>query len=245
MDNMQKPCDIVVTTWQREWMMMGCIIALRRNTKSPYRLIIIDSGSDSGHQISYLRNSDIYIKLDKNYGLEYAKHIGMEFIESEYFISMDNDILVYEYKDKDWLKQLQELMDKYHETYAAIACKPQQLVGTSMDMFKTDKDIVEFPHVPGYARIMNTAVTKMTGAWRDKRPSRGHEEMWIGKELTKYGWKMGWANNIECWHLFGKEDTDGWGYAKDSKPEDHGHNPIWPIPTNDKQKILERTGVAI
>ena len=56
---------------------------------------------------------------------------------------------------------------------------------------------------------------------------------------------MGWANNIECWHLFGKEDTDEWGYPKGMKPEHHGHKPVWPIPKNDKEIIKERVGIDI
>ena len=56
---------------------------------------------------------------------------------------------------------------------------------------------------------------------------------------------MGWANNVECWHLFGKEDTDEWGYPKGMKPEQHGHKPVWPIPKNDKEIIKERVGIDI
>src|ERR1035437_10059646 len=238
--------DIVITTWGREWATKSCLYAIEKNTRTPYRIILVDNGSDVYSQIKYLDIPNIiYIKLDRNRGLEYAKHIAMEFIESEYFISMDNDILVYNYPDIDWLQRLINLMDstKYRSTYAAISCKPQILVGTGMHMFDTKDEIVEFSHVPGYARIMKTAVVKMTGAWNEARPLRGHEEMWIGQQLLKYGWKMGWANFIEVWHLFGREDTDEWGYPKDSKPEDHGHNPVWPMPKNDLEKIFEKTGV--
>jgi hypothetical protein len=69
--------------------------------------------------------------------------------------------------------------------------------------------------------------------------------LWIGAKFSEKGYKMGWANNIQCWHLFGKEDTDGWGYPKDSKPEDHGHNPVWPMPQNDLNTIKERVGIEI
>lgn len=238
-----KPIDIVITTWQREWMSMACIKSIKRNTATPYRIILIDNGSSELAQEFYLEFADIYVKLDKNYGLEYAKHVAMTYVESEYFISMDNDILVYQYLDKDWLQKLIDLMDK-NPDYVAISCRPQILIGTGMYMFKTDKEIVDFPHVPGYARIMKTDFVNKVGAWNDKRPSRGHEELWFGEKAAQYGVKTGWANFVNCYHLWGDpinwEDT--WGYPKDT---DSGHNPVWPIPGNDKEFIFEKTGIRI
>ena len=235
--------DICITTWGREWMTELCLLALRENTKTPFRIILIDNGSSKHTQTSYLHSTDIYVKLDKNYGLERAKHIGMQFVESELFVSMDNDIMVYKY-EPDWLSQLIDLMARYPD-YGAIAPRPQLLVGTGMAMFETDNELVDFPHVPGYARIMRTQWVNEVGAWKDERPLRGHEEMWIGQKFAERGIKMAWANKIRCWHLFGKEDTDEWGYPKGTKPEEHGHNPVWPIPKNDIQKIYEGTGIKI
>lgn len=235
--------DIVLTTWMREEFTHYCINALKQNTKTPYRLIIVDNGSSSVDQQLYLEKSDIYVRLDKNYGLEHAKWVGMTFVESELFVSLDNDILVYKY-DPDWLSQLIKLMEKYPD-YGAIALRPQVLVGTSLAMFSTSDEVVPFSHVPGYARIMRTKWVNEVGAWKDKRPLRGHEEMWIGAKFAEKGWKMGWSNNLRCWHLFGREDTDEWGYAKGSTPESHGHNPVWPMPKNDRDEIERGVGMWV
>lgn len=233
--------DIVLITWKREWMTFMAIEAIKKNTTTPYKLIIIDNGSSKEAQEVYASRADIYLKLDKNVGLEAAKNIGMNFVTSDLFVSMDNDILVYDY-NPDWLSQLIELMNKYPD-YAAIAPKPQILVGTGMQIFEIKDEIVPFSHVPGYARIMRTKVIKETGAWNERRPSRGHEEIWIGEKLKESGWKMGWANNIKVWHLFGSDDTDDWGYPKGSLPEEHGHNPVWPMPKNDIEEIKKGVGI--
>jgi len=240
----KKPIDIVITTWKREWMTRACLSAIYKNTRTDYRLIIIDNGSERAAQLRYYDEADIYIKMDKNYGLEPIKHLAQHFVESELFISMDNDILVYDYEGDDWLMRLIKLMEKYPD-HGAIACKPQVLVADTMRHFETDDEIVAFPRIPGYARIMRTAWVNEAGAWKDKRPSRGHEEIWICDRFKAMGYKFGWANFIECWHLFGREDTDEWGYPKDWKPEDHGHIPVWPIPKNDKKVIRERVGIGI
>lgn len=239
----EKPIDIVVTTWKREWMMELCLMALRLNTTTPYRLIILDNGSISQARTSYAHKADIYVKMDKNYGLEHVKNLGMNFVESDYFISMDNDILVYKY-EPDWLSRLIDLMNK-NGTYAAIACRPQTLVADTMHIFDTDEEVVPFSRVPGYARIMRTDVVRRAGAWLDKRPGRGHEEIWICDRFKEMGYKAGWATKVKCWHLFGREDTDDWGYPKDMEPEEHGHKPVWPIPKNDKEEIKEKVGIDI
>lgn len=237
-------CDIVVTTWKREWMMRSCVKALSRNTSTPFRLIIIDNGSKRSDQEWYSEVADVYVKMDKNYGLEHIKHLGMSFVESELFVSIDNDILVYHYENPDWLGRLIDLMNRYPD-YGAIACRPQVLVADSMAVFQSEDEVVPFPRVPGYARIMRTAWVNEVGAWKDKRPLRGHEEIWISTKFAERGWKVGWANNVRCWHLFGKEDTDDWGYPKGMKPELHGHHPVWPMPKNDKEEIKEKVGLDL
>ncbi len=240
---MQK-IDIVITAWLRENMSRWCIEAIKKNTTTPYRLIVIDNDSDRFTREFFLENAHVYVKLDRNRGLEYAKWLGMQFVESDLFVSTDNDILVYKYDEKDWLQRLIDLMNKYPE-YGAIAPRPQVLVGTSMEMFNTDKEIVDFGHVPGYARIMRTEWVREVGAWNDKRPLRGHEELWIGEKFKDKGYKMAWAKDIECYHLFGDDEHDGWGYAKNISPENHGHNEVSSLPKNDPKLIFKKTGIKI
>jgi len=237
----KQPIDIVITTWRREWMTQSCLQALRVNTSTPHRIILIDSGSNPENQDLYAHMADVYVKLDQNRGLEYAKYLGMQFVESPLFVSMDNDILPYKY-EPDWLGQLVGLMDANPE-YGAIALRPQILVGTGMAMFENAQPIVEFPHVPGYARLMRTDLVKRAGAWNEKRPLRGHEEMWIGGKFREMGYKMGWARDLRCWHLWGEQGRgeDMWGYID----TESGHNPVWPIPQNDWEEIEKRTGVRL
>ena len=240
----KQPIDIVITTWGREWMTERCLQAIRLNTTTPHRVILIDNGSKPEVQSEYLHLVDTYVKLDKNYGLEHAKWLGMQFVESELFVSMDNDILVYKYENPDWLGRLVTLMRMYPE-YGAIALRPQILVGTGNIFDGKTEDVIPFGHVPGYARMMRTEWVNEVGAWKDKRPLRGHEELWIGEKFAEKGYKLGWANDVRCWHLFGKEDTDEWGYPKGVKPEEHGHNPVWPMPTNDREEIKKGVGIDI
>lgn len=229
--------DIVMTTWKREQFTLWAIEALKQNTSYPYRLILVDNGSNYKAMEIYIEQADIYVKLDENKGLEYAKHIGMQFVESSYFISTDNDILVPKpNKSGCWLERLINLIEKNPE-YGAIALRPQVLVGTDQEkVFKDEsKEVTEFSHVPGYMRIMDTNLVCGLGAWKDKRPLRGHEEFWISKRMKEKEYKVGWATYIKCWHLFGEDGN--WGYGTELRPKEHGHNPIWPMPVDDLEQV--------
>jgi glycosyltransferase involved in cell wall biosynthesis len=240
----KQPIDIVLTTWQREWATNACIRAIKKNTVTPFRLIIVDNGSIYSAGQEYAANADIYVKLDKNRGLEYAKWIGTQFVESPMFISTDNDILPYYYESPDWLQRLVDLMNRYPD-YGAIALRPQVLIGTGNIFNEIVSDITPFSHVPGYCRIMRTQLTKDCGAWNDKRPLRGHEEYWISEKMAERGFKTAFATNLKCWHLFGNEGTDKWGYNKSMTPDMHGHNEVAGIPGNDKEEIKKGVGIDI
>lgn len=241
----QQKVDIALVCWNRPQFTRWSIQSIHDNTSYPYRLIVIDNGSNrsmqgSLYEMKYNGLIDQLILLDKNYGLEWAKNKVMEFVESPYFISTDNDILAYKY-EPCWLERLVSLMDKYPE-YAAIGCRPQILVGSGNPFEGREDDIVDFPHIPGYLRIMRTEITRQVGAWNDKRPLRGHEEIWISERFRNMGYKVGWANKVRCWHLFGEEN---WGYTKDMSAEAHGHNPVSALPTDDKIAIKEGTGILV
>ena len=241
---MEQKLDIVLVSWNRPKFTKWSIQAIKQNTRYPYKLVVIDNGSTpemqgSLFEMKYGGMIDTLVLLDHNYGLEPAKNLGMNFVESEYFISTDNDILAYKYEPQCWLERLVWLMDN-HPEYAAIGCRPQILVGSGNPFEGKTEDIVDFPHIPGYHRIMRTQLTKDAGAWSDKRPSRGHEEIWISERFRGMGYKVGWANDVRCWHCFG--DEGDWGYPG-LKPEEHGHNPVSALPKDDHEEISKRVGI--
>lgn len=226
-----KPIDIVLTTWKREPITTLCLASLATNTTFPYRLIIIDNGSERYAQALYESVADVYHQFDENMGLEYAKNYAMRFVESPFFISTDNDILVPKVSQNDWLTKLYILMLDNPE-YGAIALRPQVLVGTGDIFGENPPPVLEFSHVPGYMRIMRTDLVKEAGSWSDKRPLRGHEEYWISEKIKQAGYKVGWASQIPCYHLFGDSN---WGYTG-MTPEETGHNSVQ-LPRDDFEKI--------
>ncbi len=229
MNNLKNPIDIIMVSWQREDMTERVIRCLKRNTITPYKLHLIDNGSNREMKLklTQLANEELVnnlLLLEENWGLEPARNLGLFYVKSDLFVTTDNDILPEKpTKKEDWLSKLILLMEK-HPDYGAIACRTQVMIGTGNIFEGQDKeDIVEFSHPGGSLRIMRTALIKEVGGWRDEIKGRGQEEMYICGKLHQLGYKTGFATEIKCYHLFGKDQN--WGYG-DLKPEEHGHKPI-------------------
>ena len=206
--------DILLTSYERKDFTEQVLGYLKKRTKTPFRLIIIDNGSKTpGTQKMLLeqkRENDILILLDKNYGLEISHNIGLRYVESDYFVTIDNDILVPQL-EPDWLSQLSKALDN-NLTYAALSLRAQILVGVP-PIFKDKKygEVVESNVVGGHARIMRTQAVRDVGGWTNQfvNDGRGNEEHDICGKLRANNWQVGYLN-IWCHHLFGIDEN--WGY---------------------------------
>ncbi|MFA7663043.1 MAG: glycosyltransferase [Patescibacteria group bacterium] len=222
--------DIVVTSYFRPQFTWNCLDAIKTNTLTPHRVILIDNGSDKETKDMLMKAVEFgYINkmlmLPKNIGLEPAKNIGLSFVQSDWFCDMDNDIVV----PPAWLESLLKLKDK-HPEYAAIACHPQVFVGDDINFLLNDKnEIREYSKCGASARLMNTKLVREAGGWRNEGDmvtlTRG-EEFYICGKLRAKGYKVGYAREIGVKHLFGKEN---WGYENNIE---HYHKPVWPMPSD-------------
>jgi GT2 family glycosyltransferase len=227
---MNQPIDIVMVTWNRPEITERSIRAIAKNTTTPSRLIVVDNGSSNPMRVRLRELQEQgfihqLVELEENVGLEPAKNHGMQFVESELFVSTDNDILPMEPDTLgDWLSKLVTLMEQ-NPGYGAIASRTQVMIGTGNIFFGHEDDgIIEFPHPGGSLRIMRTDAVRRVGGWRQDVTSRGAEERYICGKLREVGYLTGFAVKVKCYHMFGADAN--WGYG-DVHPTDHGHNPIW------------------
>ena len=208
--------DILMVTYHRREFTQQVLEYLKNRTKIPFRLIIVDNGSNNFKMqrmlLNYKGEDDILILLNKNYGLEIATNIGLKFVESDYFVTIDNDILVPNLQPC-WLEQLITTMDNNLD-YAALALRPQVLIGVG-PIFKDKKqgEIVENNVIGRAARIMRTAQVREVGGWTEQfvNDGRGNEEHDICGKLKANHWKVGFLN-LWCWHIFGINGD--WGYGE-------------------------------
>jgi GT2 family glycosyltransferase len=225
--------DLHLVSWNRPDMTRLVIKTIHRNTpRDQFRLTVWDNGSeDPTQEMLYQMQEngliDFLIQADDNLGLEKARNEMLNSAtETEFFVDIDNDCL----PSQNWLERQLDLMHKY-EDYAAISQRTQIMIGTGNIFEETDRTgmpLTDFPHPGGSFRMMRTAAVKGVGGWDRGAPGRGSEERYICGKLRDAGYGTAFATKVSCLHLFGKKDTDNWGYPKDFKPEDTGHSPdVW------------------
>lgn len=230
---MEQKVNIVITSYYRPEFTLQCLEAIDKYTSYPHRVILIDNGSNQ-ETLDTLWDAwehnliNLLILNEENQGLEPAKNHAFTFVDSDLYVDSDNDIIVPDLGKKCWLTRLVELMEKYKD-YAAIATTPQVFIGADkVEMFKNAPEVVERNFVGGSMRIMRSDVVDKVGGWRDNpkdmyEANRGEEKYICGK-LKQEGWKVGYARDIECKHLFGEDGE--WGYGNIP----HYHRDQWPRP---------------
>lgn len=224
-----KTIDILLTTCNRLHFTRRSIEALSDRLITPYRLIVIDNQSEDG-TLEYLldleqKNSDLYmvIALKEHKTISEAYGIGFRYVNSEYFISMQDDIIIPDLQP-DVVQQLIELIEKYHG-YSAIACRIQHVPNVKWG----DGDLAEpSTALSAYFRISRTSDVKEMGGFGTK-PRDDKEFI---NRIRSIGKKGGWANNLWCNHLgHGVKDRGykdyqrKWGVRKDGSMNDGTHKP--------------------
>ena len=101
-------CDIIIPVWNQMQLTKECIDSIIRHTFSPYRLIVIDNGSQRQTK-EYLeeltRNNNILITIIRNEtNLGYIKAVnqGLQISYGDYVCLLNNDTKVGE----GWVKEL-------------------------------------------------------------------------------------------------------------------------------------------
>lgn len=211
-----KPIDIILVTFNRLEFTKKTLKSIQERTKIPYNLIVVDNNSTDGTRDFLISTEKDYKKvvlLDENIGLEMALNEGFKYVESDIFVTTDNDCIA-PMLEPCWLRRQATLMDFYKD-FGAISLRPQVLIGVG-PIFNSDKLVVENNVAGGSYRMMRKQLVKHIGGWTKKfeNDGRGNEEHDISSKIRQAGFKVGYAKHIWCYHMFGEEGT--WGYSKDS-----------------------------
>ncbi|MDD5680576.1 MAG: glycosyltransferase [Candidatus Omnitrophica bacterium] len=107
-----KGTSIVIATCNLLGFTRLCVDYIRKNTNTPYELVIVDNGSTDGTQQYFAELSgevDVrYIRNDKNLGPIIAINQGIKASKYEYICQMHNDVVIFEY---GWLDKMTSIME--------------------------------------------------------------------------------------------------------------------------------------
>jgi Predicted glycosyltransferases len=104
---MRKKVSIIILTWNGIEFTKKCLSSLKSNTNfCDYEVIIVDNGSTDG-SIEYLETIDwiTLIKNEKNLGFVKGNNIGLNYINDNDVVLLNNDMILIQ---EDWLQKLQE-----------------------------------------------------------------------------------------------------------------------------------------
>lgn len=110
--------DIIVLTYNRLQYFSTFVKELSRRTRYPFRLIVVDNGSVDGTRavIEQMQKDGIvwkYLFTDDNYLMAKAFTMGFSMVESEYFITVADDMILPKLDKKTpcWLEVFVAKMD--------------------------------------------------------------------------------------------------------------------------------------
>ena len=108
-----KSCDIIIPVWNQPDITKNCLEAIKDNTGYPYKLILIDNGSDNETRL-YLdglaRNHHPEVRVirnEQNLGFVKAVNQGLRTSSTPYICIMNNDTL----PAPGWLEGLVEFAE--------------------------------------------------------------------------------------------------------------------------------------
>ncbi len=208
-----EPISIVMTTWNRLELLKKSLNGFFTRTKTPHRFIIIDNGSNDGTQEYLLKLREegkvgVVVLDTGGRTIAGAFSKGFEYVESEYFITTNDDIMPPEL-DPDWLQQLIILIKNYPD-HGGIDCRIQHIPFVKWD---NDHPDLSYPRksLGGYLRIQRKLDVIKMGNFGD----RTWDDLEFFKRMTGIGKKCAYAKNIWADHMGYSVENKGYGDFKD------------------------------
>lgn len=100
---MNKPkVTILIVTSNALPYLKATISSIKKNTEMPYKILVIDNGSDLNTARYLIQNSIPFVRNPQNTGYIEAQELGFKLIDTPYVCSCNDDI----YVTKGWLKKL-------------------------------------------------------------------------------------------------------------------------------------------
>lgn len=242
-----QPISILMATYERDYLLKRVVDTIYKRTRYPYRLFVVDSNSqtdDTRHLLKHLKKLGKvfeHIFLDKNDGLPQALNAGFPYVQSELFITTQDDLIPPDLQPC-WLERLVHLIEKYPD-YGAICMRIQRTCRLEIDENRELIDTIK--SIPSVFRIQRKSELEYL-----KRPF-GRLKHWESQSFANImrgiKKKSAMATNLYAEHLgyminnkgYRKDFSDYLTYSPErvKQGEDKPYPEIDPV-TNIPTKIL-------
>lgn len=210
---MEKVCDIVIAVWNLKEKTEVCIESIIKHTKFPYRIIIVDNGSEDPTK-SYLEDlkndaripAYLLIRNEENRGATKAFNQGMEASSASYILLINNDTIVTD----GWLTEMMGALESAADV--GIVNPDSNNMGTqisknmSLDEFEKQcvrqhrGEYIDMGDACGFCYLMKREVLDKIGLWNDSYGFGNYEETEHCIFARKAGYRMVMAKGAFVFH---------------------------------------------
>lgn len=188
-------CDIIIPVWNQRECTERCINSIRDNTKYPYRLILIDNGSDADAReyLATLAKEDRRVELirnEENLGFIKATNQGLKLSNAPYSCLMNNDAEA----TVGWLT---ELISVAESDRAIGLVNPQSKRGNSREK---GARYLETNQCMGYCMIIKREVLDKIGYLDEAFGVGGFDDTDFSRRADLAGYKCVCARNAYVYH---------------------------------------------
>jgi GT2 family glycosyltransferase len=124
--------SIIIPTFNENEQLRDCIYSIRRHTKTPHEIIVVDNGSTDGTLGFLLQESVSFISFPKTRGFTAACNAGLKIAMGSSLLLMNNDVLV----SRNWLDNMLNCL--YQSEDIGIV--------SPLDHLSSGKQQIEEPH---------------------------------------------------------------------------------------------------
>lgn len=206
-----KKCDIVIPVWNQPKPTKECIDSITANTDCPYRLVIIDNGSEC-ETADYLRGLSaqngmdlLLVRNNKNIGFVRAVNQGMKLADAEYICVMNNDTIA----AKGWLSELMLVMEARPEigllNPSSNTSNQSPEEGESIEAYAKGLDrfkgeIQELSVCRGFCMVIRKGVIERVGTFDEVYDLGYFEETDYSKKAALNGFRIARAKASYVYH---------------------------------------------
>ncbi len=190
-------CDIIIPIFNRLELTKGCLKSIIEKTHTPYRLFLIDNGSDlkTKNFLESLKSSNENITLIRNqYNLGWVKAVnqGIRLSTSPYVCIMNNDTIV---RTDNWLSKLMEVAESETD------------IGLINPTFEIKKKIaaknlfIEVDFCRGYCALIKRVVIEKAGLLDESYGLGYYDDDDYSVRAIQAGFRCVRANGVLVEHL--------------------------------------------
>lgn len=189
-------CDIIIPIWNQLELTKNCLESIKRFTDSPYRLILIDNGSNPeiNDYLVALKSDPslnvILISNRENLGWVKAINQGLQVADAEFVCFQNNDIEV----SRGWLKGLIDIA-LFDKTIGIVNPAWEKTPRT-----KKNPNYTELDYCRGFCMLVKKEVINKIGGL-DEVFGMGYYDDWdFSLKAISAGYKCVRANNVNVIH---------------------------------------------